>query len=287
MTGMLKKTILALSRPLTPKPTHIQPRLQSLSNIKAVLFDIYGTLFISAAGDIGVDTAVDNHQAFQAALRAVGLPAVGSAEQLKKAIEAEHRRKRAQGIDFPEVDIVAIWRQVLAGLMPETTLTDERLQQLALEYEWRSNPVWPMPGLAALLAGLKSKGMTMGLISNAQFYTPLLLEAFLQKPLQTIGFDEDLCIFSYQVGEAKPSPRLFELAVTRLARFGIKTDEILYIGNDMLKDVWPASQLGLRTALFAGDARSLRLREDDPRCQGLQPDLIVKNLPDLLQVCGN
>ena len=287
MTGMLKKTILALSRPMTPKPTHIQPRLQSLPNIKSVLFDIYGTLFISAAGDIGVDTAVDNHQAFQAALHAVGLPALGGAELLKEAIEAEHRRKRAQGIDFPEVDIVAIWRQVLVGLMPETTLTDEQLQQLALEYELRSNPVWPMPGLAALLAGLKSKGMRMGLISNAQFYTPLLLEAFLQKPLQTIGFDEDLCIFSYQVGEAKPSPRLFELAVTRLARFGIKTDEILYIGNDMLKDVWPASQVGLRTALFAGDARSLRLREDDPRCQGLQPDLIVKNLPDLLQVCGN
>ena len=283
-TERLVKRILALSRPLKLQPTDIQPRLLPLTGIKTVLFDIYGTLFISAAGDIGVDMAVDNDQAFRAALQAVGLPPKGNAGLLKEAIETDHRRKRAQGIDFPEVDIVQIWRRVVTVLMPGVVLTHDQLRQLALEYELRSNPVWPMPGLEEMLEGLKSRGIKMGLISNAQFYTPLLLEAFLKKPLKAIGFDEDLCIFSYRLGEAKPSQRLFQQAVSRLAELGIKPAEVMYLGNDKLKDIWPAAHAGLVTALFAGDARSLRLREEDPRCQRLQPDLIVKYLPELLQV---
>ncbi len=42
------------------------------------------------------------------------------------------------------------------------------------------------------------------------------------------------------------------------------------------------AQLGLKTALFAGDQRSLRLREHDPRCSTLEPDLIITKLSQLL-----
>ena len=52
----------------------------------------------------------------------------------------------------------------------------------------------------------------------------------------------------------------------------------------MLKDIWPATQLGFKTALFAGDARSLRLREDDERCRGLKPDLVIDRLSQLAQL---
>lgn len=36
-------------------------------------------------------------------------------------------------------------------------------------------------------------------------------------------------------------------------------DEIFYLGNDWKKDVVPATAVGFRTGLFAGDVRSLRL----------------------------
>ena len=49
----------------------------------------------------------------------------------------------------------------------------------------------------------------------------------------------------------------------------------------MLKDVWTAAQAGCRTALFAGDERSLRLRKDDPRTQGLRPDVVLTELVQL------
>jgi putative hydrolase of the HAD superfamily len=46
----------------------------------------------------------------------------------------------------------------------------------------------------------------------------------------------------------------------------------------MLNDIYPAHRSGFQTALFAGDARSLRWRRDDPRCSGLTPDLVVTDL---------
>ncbi|MEQ8837627.1 MAG: HAD family hydrolase, partial [Lacipirellulaceae bacterium] len=63
--------------------------------------------------------------------------------------------------------------------------------------------------------------------------------------------------------------------------------ETLYVGNDMRNDIWPAAKVGFKTALFAGDERSLRLREDEPnRDQRPEPDAVVTELdqlPKLLQ----
>jgi putative hydrolase of the HAD superfamily len=51
----------------------------------------------------------------------------------------------------------------------------------------------------------------------------------------------------------------------------------------MLNDMLPAYAEGFQTALFAGDKRSLRLREDDPRCKNLSPDLVITDLRQLVK----
>ena len=65
---------------------------------------------------------------------------------------------------------------------------------------------------------------------------------------------------------------------------GIQPVSVLYLGNDMLNDIYPARTVGFQTALFAGDRRSLRLRKDDPRCAALSPDLVVTDLGQLPQL---
>jgi putative hydrolase of the HAD superfamily len=40
--------------------------------------------------------------------------------------------------------------------------------------------------------------------------------------------------------------------------------------------------VGFKTALFAGDARSLRLRENQPKCQNLFADIVITDLLQLL-----
>jgi putative hydrolase of the HAD superfamily len=138
-----------------------------------------------------------------------------------------------------------------------------------------------MPGVPDILSDLRDRGIVLGIVSNAQFYTPIVIEALTGLSVEEMGFEPDLCSWSYAHGVAKPSTTLFQSVVSRLRGGGIEPGETLYVGNDMLKDIWTADQCGLKTALFAGDAGSLRLREDEPRCASLQPEWIIKSLDSL------
>ena len=278
--------IRALTTPLAPLPTAVSPRVDPLTGIRAVLFDVYGTLVISGCGDIGLTATDDLPKAFAEAWRAAELDSgalpegFDAATTLKDKIQADHAASRAAGVDYPEVDIVAIWRRLLADL--RISADDSRLRRLALEYELRTNPVWPMPGLAAVLATLAARGLVLGLVSNAQFYTPLMLEAFLGRPLAAAGLDPDCCLLSYREAVAKPSTAIYRPALDALqSGHGVAPEAVLYIGNDIRNDVQPARALGCRTALFAGDARSLRLREDDPVLRRVVPDRVLTELEQL------
>ncbi len=280
-----------LSYPLEPKATELTPRLDRLQGLRAVLFDVYGTLVISASGDIAAGEETKNAEAFHAALEQAGLvsrPLEAHAQgqaRLVEAIRASHARSRAQGIEYPEVDIVAIWAEVLARLPDVPSADMHALRVAAVEYECRENPVWPMPGAAATLASLGEQGLRLGIVSNAQFYTPLMLQALLGATPEELGFLPDICAWSYQHGEAKPATGLYERVLGVLAHdHGIQPNQVLYVGNDRLKDVWPAARLGCRTALFAGDRRSLRLREDDARCRNVEPDLVVTALDQIARL---
>ena len=290
MTSLYRDILRRHARPLEPIPTGEQPSVRRLERVRAVLFDVYGTLVVSASGEVGTVEATQRADAFSAALDACGIAASFDAEdgvkRLGEKIRASHERSRLAGIEYPEVDIVAVWRATLEDLFAEQSVTNPRdgildYRQLAVEYEARTNPVWPMPGAEASLATIRDRGFMLGLISNAQFYTPLVFEALWNRSVGELGFDPELAIYSYRLGEAKPSETLFEAAIDVLARREVGPHQILYVGNDLLNDITPASKLGLVTALFAGDARSLRRRAGDPRVAGIEPDLILTDLHQL------
>ena len=77
---------------------------------------------------------------------------------------------------------------------------------------------------------------------------------------------------------------MFEAAAKNLRNMDISAHSALYIGNDMLNDIYPAKMLGFKTALFAGDARSLRLRENHPKCQNLSADMLITDLVQVLDL---
>jgi putative hydrolase of the HAD superfamily len=273
--------IRALSAPAEPIPTGLTPLLSRLDDIRAVIFDVYGTLFVSGSGDVGTASAASNVEHFSEALDAMAIDA--SAEEAMAAyfaaIETDHAARKASGVDHPEVDIIDVWRQALV----ERKLDDGALKRIAVEYECRASPTWPMPELLATLAALRGR-VRLGIVSNAQFFTPLLFEAHLSAAPADVGFEDALCVFSYELGQAKPSPILFEKLLAALQTDGIEPGQALYVGNDVRNDIAPARSLGMRTALFAGDARSLRLRADDPDCGGAQPDAVVTALPQILEL---
>jgi putative hydrolase of the HAD superfamily len=157
------------------------------------------------------------------------------------------------------------------------------VRQFAVEFELIVNSVYPMPKLEKMLSACRHQNILMGVISNAQFYTPYLFKWFLNSDLNDLGFDPDLVFYSYRFEVAKPSPVLFRIAAEKLEAKGIPPSCVLYLGNDMLNDIYPAKDTGFQTALFAGDKRSLRLRSDDPRCKNLSADLVITDLSQLIR----
>ncbi len=195
-----------------------------------------------------------------------------------------HAKQKQDGVDYPEVDIVEIWRTVTRSVLAlsDGTISNFDVKRLAIEYEVRTNPVWPMPFAIDCIDRLASANLMLGIISNAQFYTPLLFPALMHRTLKELAFSPEMQYYSYRYGKAKPGASLYRQALAGLEKKGIKPSEMLYVGNDMLNDIMPAAQVGFRTALFAGDRRSLRLRAGDSRVAGVVPDIVVNDLTRLV-----
>ena len=275
---MQRTEVEAYIVPLEPQTTQLQRRGHLAKKPQCILFDIYGTLFISGSGDIGT-LHHQNKQSDQLGMLLKkynsNLPPEELTKRLIERIQAEHQRLRAGGIDYPEVQIDQIW-QTLLGFNDLA-----RTRKFAVEYEMIVNPVFPMPHLEQTLRTCCNQDIVLGIISNAQFYTVYLFRWFLNASPQDIGFHADLQFYSFRMGVAKPATRMFEEACHQLNKMNIAPNATLYICNDMLNDMLPAQKAGLRTGLFAGDRRSLRLRKTHPDCANLRPDLIITDLADI------
>ncbi|MDY6792464.1 MAG: HAD family hydrolase [Thermodesulfobacteriota bacterium] len=265
--------------PLSPLPTPLQQSGKLDKKIKCILFDIYGTLFISGSGDIGTAKKIlQETDKIEYLLEKFKIK-INSKTLLKnffQTVKNQHEKSRKTGIDYPEIEIDKIWMRVIGEDNSQTA------REFALEFELIVNPVYPMPYLKQVLRELKNRHIIVGIISNAQFFTPYLFDWFLKSDLDNLGFEPNLTLFSYKFGYAKPSSFLFEVASSRLKQVNIPAGSVLYVGNDMLNDIYPAQKTGFMTGLFAGDARSLRLRSDEPLCENLSADIIITDLIQLL-----
>jgi len=277
---MLKNNLLSkYMKPLLPRPTSFQRSGKLEDKIQGILFDIYGTLFISGSGDIGTAKGKSyTAENLENLLNTFGIPQTPP-EILNRffaTIETTHQTLNEKGVDFPEVEIDRIWMRVLE-------IDDlDTVRAFAVEFEWIVNPVYPMPNLEKTLSTCNALNVLLGIISNAQFYTPYLFKWFLDSSPEDAGFHPDLIFYSYKFGYAKPSIFMFDAAAEELGKMGVSPHSVLYVGNDMLNDIYPANKAGFRTALFAGDARSLRLRENDPRCKDLSADIVITDLIQIL-----
>jgi len=231
--------------PLSPLPTSLNPMGKLEERIQCILFDVYGTLFISGSGDISI--------ARQETRYIQKLKNLLNRYQIKKkprtviddfftAIDIEHQRLIKTGVDFPEVEIDRIWTRVL-----DIEALDA-VRAFAVEFELIVNPVYPMPNLERMLSSIKKLKVLMGIISNAQFFTPYLFNWFLDSSPEDLGFKSDLIFYSYKWGHAKPSPFMFDAAAENLMSMDISVHSVLYIGNDMLNDIYPAKMVGFKTA---------------------------------------
>ena len=288
----LVEIIRKKSCPMDPLPTGELPRLNHLGAIKAVIFDVYGTLVASGCGDISLISSQNQNPAIWESLEECGFKIKNRDCEpwslFLKAISETKAELKHFGTEFPEVDIREIWSEVLMELFSieaiEANWDAKTLAKLAVCFECKVNPIWAMPNAQKLIRTIFDRKMPMGIVSNAQFFTPLLFDALFRDSYPNLGFSEDICIWSYEKRMVKPSLDLFKPLCENLKDSGIAAHEIAFVGNDMLNDIWAAKQSGLKTVLFAGDQRSLRWRKDDPRCQSVVPNAVITDLQQLLDI---
>jgi putative hydrolase of the HAD superfamily len=282
------------------KPS-VNPRLKRLK-LKALLVDVYGTFFTST-GNYLEEALVK--EALLKTIREFNLkdslkrinPGEKPWQTLEglylQEIELEHKRKRRNGIKYPEVKIEKIWKKILLKLQKHGyRIRKTSLNSLSFKiayffsWVWDSNRLYP--SALGILLDLKEKGFLLGIVSNSQFYTLLDLQLLVGKGKMDFGwknlFDERLCSFSFRAGVSKPNKKIFARVLRNLREKGIKRKEVAFIGNDLLNDVYVAKKLGLKTILFAGDKNSLKLRKDNRLATKTKPNLIVTDWKQLLKV---
>ncbi|MEM4282649.1 MAG: HAD family hydrolase [Candidatus Woesearchaeota archaeon] len=109
---------------------------------------------------------------------------------------------------------------------------------------WNKNRLLakPFPETTAVLEELKTKGLKIGLISNADCFSiePLLERFDLAKYF-------DAMHLSWQTGFLKTNPKSFEILLRQL---GVSKDETLMVGDSLETDIEGARKAGIRAILI-------------------------------------
>ncbi len=295
-------------RNLWPTPPRV-PSFNRLKSVRAVLWDVYGTLCGLDSGDLD-QTLVQAEKLRPAA--AVVIEAFGLATSLVRLypesepdqalvkrylveIDASHQRSRERDILYPEVRIEKIWETILQSCesagwnRPVDELPAHAALRIGYLFDHGLQRMDLYPGMATCLFAVKQAGLYQGIISNAQFYTPLRLRRLLRAACGNNAFeleevfDESLVFFSYELGYSKPNPNAFEMAVKHLQQQGMGREEIVFIGNDMFNDIAAARASGLQAMLCAVDREQTNFRPGEPACAGVEPNAIAQNAEQMQQ----
>jgi putative hydrolase of the HAD superfamily len=255
-----------------------------MSETKIIFWNVYSTLIAAERGDFDslLQREAELRPAFERTVKNFGLNVVPAClhDLFVRGIQAERDARKAEGVAHPEVRIDEIWFKLLEKLQPEASPTINFAREVALFFERQANPKQFQPRAFEVLTELQRRGLRQGIISNAQFYTPIELSALLRhESAGTICahesvFDPQLVFFSFDLGVAKPDLTGFRRAVQVLTRDSIMPDGCVFIGDSPTNDIAPAQHMGFRTVLYAPAA----VPENS-----VKPDLVIHNLAQLLE----
>jgi FMN phosphatase YigB (HAD superfamily) len=297
--------------PAPPKvePTDLEPRLYRLPDIRAVTWNVYGTLLAISGGtllfehpqqvitDLALDKTIQEFKMWAAMTRKPGQPTEYFGPLYAMQL---HQMKGASGGGerFPEVAVDALWEALVKKLLKKDYKFDtgfygslnEFSRKVAYFFHASLQGVGCYPGAGAALSLVKSRRLVQGLLGDGQCFTLDHLKRCLRledaEANVADAFDPELRVLSYSVKARPPSERPFREVLGTLARRGIRPEQVLHIGSRLTADVAPARRLRMRTALFAGDKGSLDAAPDQLERSQTRPDVILTELGQITEVVG-
>lgn len=236
--------------------------------VKGIIFDVNGTLTDIRTNEWHDDVyrVISNLLSYQ------GI--VLEASVVKFFYFQGMKEQRAACVDrYPEYDAVKVFREIIAQHATDFTraLPAAKLEQLPrfLAETHRAASRFLLqryPGVEETIRHLHPN-YRLAIISDGQT-TSAVAE------LNTLGLSGyfDPIVVSGDFGYRKPDERLF---TTALSAMKMKSSEVLYVGNDMYRDVYGAQRVGIKTVFFKSNQGT---QEKD----GVRPDYIIYSFPELL-----
>jgi putative hydrolase of the HAD superfamily len=236
--------------------------------IKAILFDINGTL-------IDINTNEASEEVYRGISHILAYQGISLH---RWEVRAEYYRimdvqRKASQEQYPEFNVVELFREFLNQRLPaQGIIPPSKLKWLPLflaeAYRGISrNRLQLYPGVLDVLNELRPR-YKLAAISDAQ-------SAWCLPEMRAVGIDGyfDPIIVSGDVGYRKPDPRLFAAALTALR---VAPENVLFVGNDMFRDVYGAKQCGIKTVFFSSN-------QGTKQAEGVKPDYIIYQFSEMRQ----
>jgi FMN phosphatase YigB (HAD superfamily) len=301
------RTDLTWPAPPAARPAKARPSLQRLPEVRAVLWNVYGTLLCIPLGELAfehpqefimsnaLEKTIQEFRMWGSMSRKPGQPSEYMSEVYSRILE-EHRVVPGSTERYPEASSERVWEAIIKRLVQKDYTWDtsrygslnELARKVAYFFHASLQGVSCQPGAAAVMRHLASAGVAQGLLSDGQCFTTVQLSRALRAEGADLSslLDSRLCALSYQAGARKPSERIFRKAREALADRGLSPEEVLHVGSSISRDLAPAKRLGMRTALYAGDKTSLQATAEQLKEPSGRPDVLLTQLDQLTEVLG-
>ncbi|MGC1274222.1 MAG: HAD family hydrolase [Planctomycetaceae bacterium] len=297
-------------RPEVPPlvPVKATPFTQFLPGIRAVTFEVYGTLLRITGGrlmldgpdrlalQIAFEKTVEEFNIWNFLFRKPGPPWQQVYDQYKKFLEESRMTAAVRKGEIPEVDAAAgVWRKLIAQWdrkefqydAAKLGDRDALAEKIAYFFHSRLQGIEAAPNAVATIAALTNAGIRVALLSDGQVFTPVQLRLAFKKQQSTLPPVDAPCdALSYRIGVRKPSASLFKEGLARLSEQGIAAEETLHVSSRLREDLSVAKRLGMRTALYAGDRVSFEVTREEARDRQLSPDGLLTDLAQLREIVG-
>jgi len=235
--------------------------------IKALLFDVNGTV-----SDILTDeSAREVYRVMSNLLSYQGIRL--APETVRELFWEINKRQRRESIEeHPEFDAVKIFAEIVDQYASSYTLALPEAKRgqlpLFLAEAFRAASRFKLelyPGVRAVLDAL-APSYRLAAVSDGQ-------AVWARPELYFVGLLElfDPFIISSDLGFRKPDRRIYE---TALARLDLWPEEVIFIGNDLYRDIWGPHQLGMKTVFFKSN-------QGDHSPQGVEADYIIYRFEEL------
>jgi putative hydrolase of the HAD superfamily len=233
--------------------------------IKGIIFDLYGTLV-----DIETDESMEEIYRTIANFLTYKKIYVNRGEVRDLYYQLLKQEKEKCREEYPEINVEAIWKAFLARHELEAGSRCHELA-LTLAYVYRGisrKSLQLYPSVKSVLDELRPH-YRMGIVSDGQ-------PCWVLPEMMALGLGTyfDPVIVSADHGFRKPDPRLTEKALDLM---GVTPSEILFVGNDMYRDIHGAGRLNIKTIFF----RSNQGRQSYAQTTA---DYVVTEFEDILRV---